>query len=127
MSPGVEITTIEMSPNLEVSTGGQTGKDRNEQQGITTSRSPSASGKRRAETCQCRGDDGGELSAEQALGPALSRRRSARTETRKCGARVEPKEAEEISRAGVAVGGQEVLGGRRRAVRTDVSGGALGE
>jgi hypothetical protein len=38
-----EVTTIEMSPNLEVSTGGQIGKDRNEQQGITTSRSLGAS------------------------------------------------------------------------------------
>src|SRR5271167_4902409 len=78
MSPFGDVTTIEMSPNLEVSTGGQIGKDRNEQQGITTGRGLGASGKRRTETSQRRGDDGDELSAEQTLGPALSRRGRAR-------------------------------------------------
>src|SRR5271170_5105833 len=127
MSPCDEVTTIKMSPSLKVSTGGQIGKDRNEQQGITTSRSLGTSRKRRTETRQRRGDDGGELSAEQALGQALWRRGNARAEARERGAGVEPQEAKEISRASDAVGGEEVFRGGRRAVRADVSGGTPGE
>ena len=37
---------------------------------------------------------------------------------------VEPQEAEEISRASVAVGAQEVFRGGRRALWTDIGGGA---
>src|ERR1700732_1548217 len=124
MSPSDEITTIEMSPNLEVSTGGQIGKDSDELQGVTTGRDTGKSRKRRTETGKCRSADGDELSAEQALGQALSRRGNGGAET---GAGVEPEEAEEISRASVAVGAQEVFRGGWRAVRADVSGGALGE
>jgi len=56
MSPCDEVTTIEMSPNLEVSTGGQIGKDSDELQGVGTSRGLGTSGKRRTETSQRRGD-----------------------------------------------------------------------
>jgi len=76
---------------------------------------------------QRRRDDGDELSREQALSQALSQRGSARAAAWKRRAGVEPKEAEEISGASVAVGGQEVFRGARRAVRTDVGGGAPGE
>src|ERR1700756_4687220 len=38
MSPFGEVTTIEMSPNLGVSTGGQIGKDSDELQRVATSR-----------------------------------------------------------------------------------------
>ena len=40
---------------------------------------------------------------------------------------VEPQEAEEISRASVAVGAQEVFRGGRRALWADLGGRALGE
>src|SRR5260370_19932690 len=73
MSPSDEITTIEMSPNLEVSTGGQIGKVSDELQGVTTGRDIGKSRKRRTEPGRCRSADGDELSAEQALGQALSR------------------------------------------------------
>ena len=43
-SPCYDVTTIEMSPNLEVSTGGQIGTDRDKLQGIATSRGIGASG-----------------------------------------------------------------------------------
>src|SRR4029077_16115645 len=122
MSPSDEITTIEMSPNLEVSTGGQIGKDSDELQGVTTGRDTGTSRKRRTETGRCRSADGDELSAEQAFGQALSRRGNGGSETRERGAGVEPEEAEEIQRASVAVGAQEVFRGGRRAVRADVSG-----
>src|SRR6516162_3798559 len=78
MSPCDEVTTLEMSPHLEVSTGGQIGTDSHEQQRVATSRRISPSGKRRTETGERRGDDGTELSPEQALGTALSRRGSRR-------------------------------------------------
>ena len=78
-----------MSPNLEVSTGGQIGKDSDELQGVATSRGIGTSGKRRTETGRCRSDDGDELSAEQALGQALSRGGNARAEAPKRGAGVE--------------------------------------
>src|SRR5580704_8818347 len=99
-----------MSPNLEVSTGGQIGKDSHEQQRITTSRSLGASGKRRTETSQRRGDDGDELSPEQALGQTLSRRGSARAAAWERGAGVEPKEVEEISRAVLRLVGKKYSG-----------------
>jgi hypothetical protein len=67
MSPYGDVTTIEMSPNLEVSTGGQIGKDSHEQQGITTSGSLGASRKRRTETSPRRGDDGDELRQNKRL------------------------------------------------------------
>src|SRR5260370_12476365 len=128
MSPCDEVTTIEMSPNLEVSTGGgQIGKDSDEQQGNATSGDIGTSEKRRTETGKRRGDDGAELSAEQALGQALSRRGNQRAEARKRGAGGEPKEAGRISGTSVAGGGQEVFRGRRRAVRADAGGRALGE
>src|SRR5229473_4231095 len=127
MSPFDEVTTIEMSPNLEVSTGGQIGKDSDELQGIATSRGIGASEKRRTKTGKRRGDDGAELSPDQALGKTLSRRRSPRAEARKRRAGVEPKEAAEIPGTSVAVSRQKVFGGGRRAVRADVSGRALGE
>src|SRR5271166_6866486 len=50
MSPCDEITTLKMSPNLEVSTGGQIGTDSHEQQRVATSRGIGSSGKRRTET-----------------------------------------------------------------------------
>ena len=80
MSPCDEVMTLEMSPNLEVSTGGQIGTDRDELQGIATSRGVGASRKRRTETGECRSDDWAKLSPDQALGKALSRRRSRRPE-----------------------------------------------
>src|ERR1700680_3493502 len=58
MSPSDEITTIEMSPNLEVSTGGRIGKDSDELQGVTTGRDIGKSRKRRTETGRCRSADG---------------------------------------------------------------------
>jgi len=58
MSPCEEITTIEMSPNPEVSTGGQIGKDSDELQGVATSRGIGTSGKRRTKTGRCRSDFG---------------------------------------------------------------------
>src|SRR5689334_7762641 len=96
MSPFGKVTTIGMSPNLEVSTGGQIGKDSDELQGIATRRGVGASEKRRTETGKCCGDDGAELSPEQAVGKALSRRGNQRAKTRERGAGVEPKEAAEI-------------------------------
>jgi len=81
MSPSDEITTIEMSPNLEVSTGGQIGKDSDELQGVATGQDTGKSRKQRTETGRCRSDDGDELSAEQGLGQALSRRGNGGTET----------------------------------------------
>src|ERR1700694_3403685 len=86
MSPSDEITTIEMSPNLEVSTGGRIGKDSDELQGVTTGRDIGKSRRRRTETGRCRSADGDELSAEQALGQALSRRGNGGAETRERGA-----------------------------------------
>ena len=80
MSPCDEVMTLEMSPNLEVSTGGQIGTDSHEQQRVATSRSIGPSSKRRAETGERRGDDGTELSPEQALGTALSPSGSRRAE-----------------------------------------------
>src|SRR5712671_5153110 len=103
MSPCDEVTTIEMSPNLEVSTGGQIGKDSDELQGVATSRGIGTSRKRGTETGRCRSDDGDELSAEQALGQAPSGGGNARTEAPQRGAGVESQESEEISRASVAV------------------------
>src|SRR5260370_23287180 len=67
MSPSDEVTTIERSHNLEVSTGGQIGKDSDELQGVATSRGIGTSRKRRTETGRCGNDDGDELSAEQGL------------------------------------------------------------
>src|SRR5271166_6504139 len=81
MSPCDEVMTLEVSPNLEVSTGGQIGTDSHEQQRVATSRRISPSGKRRAETGERRGDDGIELSPEQTLGTTLSRRGSRRAES----------------------------------------------
>src|SRR5216683_2568468 len=127
MSPFDEVTTIEMSPSLEVSTGGQIWKDSDELQGIATSRGTGASEKRRTETGKRRSDDGAELSPDEAVGQALSRSGSQRAETRERGAGVEPKEAAEIPGTSVAVSGQEVFRGGRKAVRADVSGRALGE
>src|SRR5260370_36835520 len=95
MSPCDEGTTIEMSPNLEVSTGGQIGKDSDELQGVATSRGIGTRGKRRTETGRCRSDDGDELSAEQALGQALSGGGNGRAEAPKRGAGTEPEEDEE--------------------------------
>jgi hypothetical protein len=63
VSPFGDVTTIEMSPNLEASTGGQIGKDSDEQQRITASLSLGASRKRGAETGRCRSADGAELSS----------------------------------------------------------------
>src|SRR5664279_786694 len=99
-----------MSPNLEVSTGGQIGTDSHEQQRVATSRGIGSSGKRRTETGERRGDGGTELSPQQALGTALSRRGSGRAEAPERGAGVEPQEAEEISGTRVAARRQEVLG-----------------
>jgi hypothetical protein len=67
MSPCDEVTTLEVSPNLEVSTGGQIGTDSHEQQRVATSRRIGPSSKRRTEAGERRGDDGTELSPEQAL------------------------------------------------------------
>src|SRR5260370_33154675 len=94
MSPLDEVTTIEMSPNLEVSTGGQIGKDSYELQGVAARRSIGASEKRRTETGKRSGDDGAELSPNQALGQTLSRRGSQRAEARKRWAGDEPQEDE---------------------------------
>jgi hypothetical protein len=82
MSPSDEVTTIEMTPNLKVSTGGQIGKDSDELQGVATSRGIGKSRKRRTETGRCRSGDGGELSAEQALGQALWGNGNGRVKTR---------------------------------------------
>src|SRR3981081_4059562 len=106
MSPFGDVTTIEMSPNLEVSTGGQMGKDSDEQPGDATSGGIGASEKRRTETGERGGDDRDELSPEQAFGQALSRRGSERVAAWELWAGVEPKEAEEISRTSVAAGGR---------------------
>src|SRR5260370_16466105 len=127
MSPLDEVTTIEMSANLEGYAGGEMGKDSYELQGVAARRSIGASEKRRTETGKRSGDDGAELSPNQALGQTLSRRGSQRAEARKRWAGVEPQEAEEISGTSGAVSGQEVFRGGRRAGRADARGRALGE
>jgi hypothetical protein len=113
MSPFSDVTTLEMSPNLEASTGGQIGTDSDELQGIATSRGIGAGRKRRAETGECGGDFGVELSADQAIGPALPRSGSGGTEAPDRRARVEPKEVKEISPTSIAVSGQEIFRGRK--------------
>src|SRR6516162_7567089 len=100
MSPCDEVTTLKMSRNLEASTGGQIGTDSHEQQRVATSRGIASSGKQRTETGKRRGDDGRELSPQQALGTALSRRGSRRAEAPERGAGVAAQEAAEISGTG---------------------------
>ena len=117
-----------MSPNLEVSTGGgQIGKDSDEQQGNATSGDIGASEKRRTETGKRAVMMGMSYRQSKRLAKRYREGGAQRAEARKRGAGVEPKEAEEISRTSVAVGGQEVFGGGRRAVRADAGGRALGE
>jgi hypothetical protein len=82
--------------------------------------------KRRAETGECRGDFGVELSADQAIGTALPRRGSGGVEAPERGAGVEPKEVKEISKTSIAARGQEIFRGRKEAIRADLSRGTLG-
>jgi hypothetical protein len=64
MSPFIDVTTIEMSPNLKASTGGQIGTGSDEQQGVAAGGHIGAGRKRRAKAGGRGGDDGSELSTE---------------------------------------------------------------
>jgi len=99
--------------------GGQIGENRDARVGSEESVCAGAGGSRGVDVGGSSRADGGELPVDQAAAETLSERRNCGVGASQCGARVEPSQAEEGAREGLAMNPQEVCRGGGRAIWSD--------
>src|ERR1700732_1914934 len=119
------LAPIRNVPYTATSRGGPVEEDSDEYEGTSTSRGFGASEGRAAEADGRSEDVGVELSADEEIVEALSRRRSQGVATPQRGKKFEPREAREIPSEGAAADPREVFRNGTEAIWADTGSGTF--